>query len=104
MQVEMISIPVSSRLTLNVTTDEWRKLESAIFAGKKIEAIKILRAIIPEADLAQAKAYVEKMEQDLRASAPEKFSAPAGKSGCMGLIMLGLGSAGLMAIIAFVGM
>ena len=58
-----------------------------LFAGSKIKAIKTYRAAT-NADLATAKAAVEAMETELRATSPEKFSAVPAKAGCAGVILL----------------
>jgi ribosomal protein L7/L12 len=56
-------------------------IRDAIFRGRKIEAIKRYREETG-AGLAEAKKAVEDLEQQLRVSSPEMFSAPAGKAGC----------------------
>jgi ribosomal protein L7/L12 len=61
-------------------------IEAAIFAGNKIEAIKLYRKA-SGAGLAKAKQAVEAMETELRAQHPEKFTA-ARKSGCVGVVAL----------------
>ena len=58
-----------------------------LFAGRKIEAIKLYREQVePGSGLAEAKAAVEKLEAGLRAQHPEKFTAPAQKAGCTGVL------------------
>ena len=55
-------------------------IREAIFAGRKIEAIKRLREST-HLGLAEAKTMVEQLEEELRKKSPEKFTAkPAG--GC----------------------
>ena len=61
-------------------------IKDALFRGQKIEAIKLYREAT-NVGLAEAKTEVEKMEADLRASSPEKFTAPATKTGCFGVLV-----------------
>lgn len=66
------------------------KIESikrALFAGQKIEAIKIYREQT-NAGLKEAKDAIEKLEAELRASSPEKFSAAPAKAGCVGALLV----------------
>jgi hypothetical protein len=66
-------------------------IADALLRGQKIEAIKLYRESTG-ADLAAAKAAVEKLESELRAASPEKFATPApapgaGK-GCLGIMVM----------------
>ena len=63
------------------------QIKSELFAGSKVQAIKTYRAATG-ADLKTAKAAVEAIEADLRASGPEQFTAPATKTGCLALLLL----------------
>ena len=77
----MSSIPASSRL---------EEIKAAIFARRKIEAIRLYRESIPSS-LAHAKAAVEKLEAELRTSAPERFGpAPVkiGGGGCLLIVAI----------------
>jgi ribosomal protein L7/L12 len=66
--------------------DQDRKaIETAIYAGRKIEAIKLYREATG-GGLADAKRAVEDLEVDLRRREPNKFAQSAGKSGCMSLV------------------
>ena len=66
-----------------------QSIEAAIFAGNKIEAIKLYREATG-VGLAEAKQAVEAMEASLRQQHPEKFTASR-KRGCMGMVaVLGL--------------
>lgn len=60
--------------------DRLNELEAAIFAGRKIAAIKLYRELTG-LGLKESKEAVERIEADLRARSPEKFTAPAGR-GC----------------------
>jgi len=88
-----------------LSTNNRAAVESAIFSGRKIEAIKLYREAGAGTGLAEAKAAVEVMETQLRQVSPEKFSASPGKVGCMGmvLIVVGLVSAGLITVMIGVG-
>ena len=85
----MPQVAISSKLTLTLTSEQWQPVESAVFAGRKVEAIKLVREIMPAAGLAEAKHYVEKIESDLREKQPEQFSASRDSSPMMrGLLAL----------------
>jgi hypothetical protein len=70
-----------------IADPELSLIKDALFQGQKIEAIKRYRKATG-AGLAEAKEAVEKLEQELRTSAPDKFSAPAGKQGCLSVVMI----------------
>jgi ribosomal protein L7/L12 len=61
-------------------------IETAIFAGRRIEAIKLHRKATGS-ELVEAKRAVEDLEVDLRRSSPEKFIAGANKKGCAGALV-----------------
>jgi hypothetical protein len=63
------------------------EIKSAIFSGRKIEAIKILRDSTGQ-DLAAAKQFVENLTTELRAREPEKFTGPGSRTGCLALVVL----------------
>jgi hypothetical protein len=67
-------------------------IRQAIFAGEKIQAIKLYREQT-KVGLAEAKAAVEKLEAELRAAQPGSFTKPAAKSGgcAMTVVVLALG-------------
>ena len=71
----MPDVTISPNLTVAFTETQWNAFKSALFAGRKIEAIKMVRKVLPQAGLAEAKSYVEKIEGDLRGIQPEQFSA-----------------------------
>lgn len=58
-------------------------ISNALFAARKIEAIKIYRQCTG-VGLYEAKQAVEAIEADLRSASPEKFSRAPGK-GCLGV-------------------
>ena len=63
-------------------------VEAAIFAGHKIEAIKLYREAVLGSGLADAKKWVEGREVELRSQHPEKFTAPAMKSSGAGCALV----------------
>jgi hypothetical protein len=71
----MPSVAISNNLMLTLSDDQWNTVKATLFAGRKIEVIKIVREILPQASLADAKSYVEKIEKDLREKFPEQFTA-----------------------------
>ncbi len=58
---------------------------AAIYAGNKIEAIKLTRTAM-DSGLAESKQWVEKLEAELRLQNPEKFTSPPKGKGCVGLL------------------
>jgi ribosomal protein L7/L12 len=67
-----------------LTDPQRQAIEAAIFAGNKIEAIKLYREATG-VGLAEAKQAVEAMEASLRQKHPEKFTASR-KKGCVGVV------------------
>src|SRR6266550_399807 len=63
----------------HIPESEATKIREFVFAGRKIEAIKLLRDV-SGLGLAEAKTMVEKLEAELRQNSPEKFTARA--KGC----------------------
>lgn len=70
----------------NISDEQWQPIDNEIFAGRKIQAIKLYREAI-QTDLKTAKDAVDQRDRDLRAASPEAFKTPAGK-GCMSCLML----------------
>jgi ribosomal protein L7/L12 len=75
------------------------QIKRALFAGQKIEAIKIYREQT-NSGLKEAKDAIEKLEAELRASSPEKFTAAPAKVGCVGVVLV-LVLVALMAAVVF---
>ena len=80
-----------------MTDEDLERIRNALFAGRKIEAIKIYRESTGQG-LKQAKDAVELLEDELRKAEPEKFTAPPAK-GCALVLFAFLGIVG-----AIVGM
>jgi uncharacterized protein (DUF2342 family) len=79
--------------------DQASALKQALFAGRKIEAIKLYREQT-NVGLAEAKAAVEALEAELRQSMPGSFSKPSSKGGCgtTAVLVLALGFAAMIRI------
>ena len=73
---------------MNPSTPEPKieQIKRALFAGQKIAAIKIYREQT-NSGLADAKEAIERLEAELRASSPEKFTAAPVKVGCVGVVL-----------------
>jgi hypothetical protein len=69
-----------------LSDDAAAQITEYLIAGDKIKAIKLYREQTGEG-LAEAKAFVEQMEAELRRTAPEKFSAVKA-GGCLGVLLL----------------
>src|SRR5438552_3770763 len=63
----------------HIPESEATKIREFVFAGRKIEAIKLLREM-SGLGLPEAKTMVEKLEAELRQTSPEKFTGRA--KGC----------------------
>ena len=70
-----------------IPEDKLAHIREALFRGHKIEAIKLYREGT-RAGLVEAKTAVEKLEIELRAASPEKFTAPASGKGCLGVVVI----------------
>ena len=80
--VEKLETSPDAPLSPGPETGALSPLADLLFAGRKIDAIKLYREQVkPGAGLAEAKESVEQLEAGLRAQHPEKFTAKA-KSGC----------------------
>ena len=63
------------------------QVHAAVFAGRKIEAIKAYREATGEG-LKESKEAVEAMEADLRAAEPGRFNPTTSKGGCLPVLLL----------------
>lgn len=66
---------------MEILDEGWAKIKLAIYEGKKIEAIKMYREYT-SLSLKDAKDFIDKMEGEMREKEPERFTKPAGSSGC----------------------
>jgi hypothetical protein len=62
-------------------------IRAAIFAGQKIQAIKLHREATGYG-LKESKDFIESLEAELRSREPERFTAPPGGKGCAGVALL----------------
>ena len=78
------------------------EVQSAVFNGNKIEAIRVYREDTGSS-LRDAKSAVEKLETDWRVSFPEKFKAPPRSKGCGGClaVVVVLGALALILFLFF---
>jgi hypothetical protein len=74
------------------------QISSALYAGKKIAAIKMYREATG-AGLAEAKDAVELIELTLRETEPEKFTVPPSKGGCAAIVIVLLLPAAVLALV-----
>jgi len=63
--------------------DKIAALRELLFAGRKIEAIKLYREMTG-LGLKEAKEAVEGLESSLRKEMPDRFKTPPAKGGCLG--------------------
>jgi hypothetical protein len=63
------------------------RIREELLAGQKIEAIKQYRATTG-VGLTEAKTAVDKIEGELRASSPEKFTKQPSGKGCFGIVLI----------------
>ena len=69
-----------------ISGDQLALIKEALYRGRKIEAIKKYRRATGMG-LAEAKAAVEKLEEELRATRPENFLPQPERRGCLGLVL-----------------
>lgn len=72
------------------TGQQLEEVKRAIFAGKKIEAIKLHREATG-LGLKESKEAVEKLETELRRTDQHQFVKAAARSGCFSMLLLCLG-------------
>jgi ribosomal protein L7/L12 len=90
-------------MTDPLTPQQTDTIIDSLYAGHKIEAIKLYREAT-HTGLAEAKDFVEKLEMELRAKHPDKFKAAPGGKGCavgaaVILAMLLAGAAAIFAVL-----
>ena len=72
---------------MELPEDKRQIILEAIYGGRKIEAIKLVREAAG-CGLKEAKEFVEKLAAELYAKEPQKFAAaPSAKSGCVRLVL-----------------
>jgi hypothetical protein len=73
-----------------LSDDDVVRINDALFAGRKIEAIKLYRDSTG-AGLKEAKDFVDALEERLRQAEPERFSTLQGKGCFLSLIPVVIG-------------
>jgi len=68
-------------MTDSLPEEDITAIREALFAGRKIEAIKRYRECTGQG-LREAKDFIDSLNEELRQREPERFTAPAGGSGC----------------------
>jgi ribosomal protein L7/L12 len=63
------------------TTEQWQAIQAELFAGRKIQAIKLYREAAA-CGLAEAKEAMDAYATKLYQQAPERFTQDPNKSGC----------------------
>jgi len=70
---------------MELPDDKRPAVVDAIYGGRKIEAIKLVREATG-CGLKEAKEFVEKLGDELYAKEPQKFASPPRGKGCVGLV------------------
>lgn len=63
------------------------KIKAALYAGKKIEAIKLCREVTG-LGLKEAKELIDAVDAELRQKEPQRFTHAEGSSGCGMIVVL----------------
>ena len=71
-----------------LSDDDVARIQAAVFAGRKIDAIKLYRGC-SGTGLKEAKDFIETLESELRRTDPEKFSGPPAKGCAIGVVAVG---------------
>ena len=74
------------------TEQQWMEIQAALFAGHKIQAIKLYR-VAAGVGLKEAKDAMEAYETKLRTEAPDRFTAGSSR-GCASMILWFVGFLG----------
>lgn len=74
-------------MTPQLTPEQRQNFADALYAGRKIEAIKQLRQL-SGLGLKESKDIIDHLEAELRAEHPERFTAPKKSGGCLALVIL----------------
>jgi ribosomal protein L7/L12 len=87
---------------MELPEDKRQAILEAIYGGRKIEAIKLVREAT-NCGLKEAKEFVEKLSAELYAKEPDKFTAAPTKSGCVGVLAMAaiLAAAGMLVVVLF---
>lgn len=92
-------------MSAQLTPEQIRQINEAIFAGHTIEAIKLYREYTG-LGLKEAKDFVDAVAAELRKAAPEKFApsgdgkAGAAGKGCLSVLLCALVPAALVGLLS----
>jgi hypothetical protein len=79
-----------------LTPEQRQAFADALYAGRKVEAIKQLREL-SGLGLKESKDIIDRLEKDLRAQHPERFTKP--KNGCSVAVLLAAAMVGVLWLI-----
>jgi len=100
------SIHVETTMSSEGPDNTKAEIIEAVFAGRKIEAIKLYREATG-ANLSQAKAFIEELTDDLREKSPERFKplSSGSSAGCGSSALIFLAVIGVVTLFAttFIG-
>ena len=82
-------------MTQPLSDEQWEQIDRSLYAGKKIEAIKLFREVTG-CGLKEAKGQMDDYEKELRATHPQQFTRAAGQRGCLLIVMGGVFLVGLV--------
>ena len=85
----------------DLTPEQRQAFAEALYAGRKIEAIKQLREL-SGLGLKESKEVIERIEADLRAAHPERFAKASKGFGCAVVVALLTAGVAGMAILLWV--
>jgi ribosomal protein L7/L12 len=74
-------------MNADLPEDKITEIKTAIFAGRKIEAIKLFRHY-GGTGLKEAKDFIENFTRELKAKEPDKFVSLRMAKGCAGVVVL----------------
>jgi hypothetical protein len=80
-------------MAADLTPEQRQAFADALYSGRKIEAIKQLREL-SGLGLKESKDIIDRLESDLRAQHPERFTKP--KSGCSVAVLLAVAVVGVL--------
>ncbi len=85
-------------MTNNSDHIPWDEIKDALFAGRKIEAIKVYREATGQG-LKESKEFIDDLEAQMRKEFPDQFKAGGG-TGCLGVLLLVAGGAMMSGLLA----
>lgn len=86
-------------MTHELSDDQVQRIQSAVFAGRTIEAVKLYR-VASGRDLAEAAAFIGALEEQLRQRSPERFTAARASAGCIPALFMLLFATAIIFVLA----